>query len=105
MSLPSLAEQILSANQARRREAVHEEERISRQAARYTRRDADGNSVPGTRTRVLQFLADGREHTFAEILPATGAIQGRVSSALCALVDAGRVERIGEKKPYRYRLA
>lgn len=104
MSLPTLAEQILSANQASRREAAQEESRISREAARYTRRDADGNTVPGMRTRVLQFLADGREHTFAEILPATGGIQGRVSWALCALFDAGRIERIGEKKPFRYRI-
>jgi len=96
MSLPSILDQVVDANRALRRE--------QRMAQRRWRRERPGG-IP-VRQRILIALGDGREHSLAEILErAPGCNPGRVSSLLCYMVGQGRIERLGRRRPHRYRIA
>lgn len=95
-SLPSIADQVVDANRALRRE--------ERQAQMRWSQERPGG-IP-VRQRILIALGDGREHTLAEILErAPGCHPGKVSSLLSYMVGQGRIERSGRRNLYRYRIA
>jgi hypothetical protein len=96
MNLPSIADQVIDANLAMRRE--------QRLAAQRWRRERPGG-IP-VRQRILLALGDGCEHSLAEILErAPGCHPGKVSSLISYMVAQGRIERSGRRNLYRYRLA
>lgn len=101
MSLPSLADQIYAAGIAWQRE--HEAERRLERRVRFRHAPGDG---PTMRDRLLQMFSDGRERLLRDILAAMpGANPSRVNAVLVSLMAERRIERLGRRNLYRYRLA
>jgi len=105
MRLPSLAEQVIDANLAMRHLADEERMRKERDALmrRHTGHNATG---PTLKDRLLQLLSARRDLSLPEIKQEfEGFTNGRLHEALTQLIAAGRVERFGARRLYRYRIA
>lgn len=101
MSLPSIADQIGLAVGVARREARIE---ARRQAPRQPQPPKPRRHVIPPRTRILLALGDGRPHRWGELIETSGCPSSSAAWALAALIRAGRVERLGRRRPHRYRL-
>jgi len=105
MRLPSLAEQVVDANLAMRHLA--DEDRLRKERNALMRRHTGHNATgPTLKDRLLQLLSARGELSLPAIkLEFPDATARRLHEALTQLIAAGRVERAGTRRLYRYRLA